>query len=60
MTHATPLARCSGFGAHMDGSRAVTGHALSSYSMARADLAISRSANFWILPVDVFGSSWNT
>ena len=29
-------------------------------SMAAADLAFSRSTNFWILPVEVFGSSPNT
>ena len=28
--------------------------------MAEADLAFSRSTNFWILPVEVFGSSPNT
>src|SRR6185312_207113 len=30
------------------------------YSMALADPARSRSRNFWILPVDVFGNSPNT
>ena len=31
-----------------------------SYWIALADLARSRRANFWILPVEVFGSSPNT
>jgi hypothetical protein len=30
------------------------------YSIALVDFASSRSTNFWILPVEVFGSSWNT
>src|SRR5262249_19148248 len=29
-------------------------------SIAEVDLAFSRSTNFWILPVEVFGSSPNT
>jgi hypothetical protein len=32
----------------------------SSYSIALVDLALSRRTNFWIFPVDVFGSSQNT
>ena len=33
---------------------------LGDHSIAEADLAISRRANFWILPVEVLGSTQNS
>ncbi len=33
---------------------------LNAYSIALADFARSRSTNFWIFPVEVFGNSRNT
>ena len=40
--------------------QAVALRVLLRYSIALADFASSRSANFWILPVEVFGRSPNT